>query len=152
MPTAVLMGVAELRMNEAGQMRALVVDDNAYARAFCSVALNQFGIEGIEEAPNGAEAILKLLDGQFDLVLMDWYMPDITGAGVLQVLRDARFGRGATTPVILMTAYPSSDNFERARLLAVDAILPKPFSRADLGRTLARILPQRATAGEIAYV
>lgn len=137
-------------MDDPGLIRALVVDDNAYARAFCLAALNQLGIEQAEEATDGAEAILRLIGGGFDLVLLDWYMPDITGAGVLQVLRDPRFGPAVTTRVILMTAYPSSDNLNRARLLSVDAILPKPFSRVDLARTLERIM--FGTGPEIVYV
>lgn len=138
-------------MDDPGLMKALVVDDNAYARAFCIAALTQLGIGQAEEAANGAEAILRLISGQFDLVLMDWYMPDITGAGIMQVLRDVRFGPAMATPVILMTAYPTSDNLKRAQLLAVDAVLPKPFSRMDLAQTLDRILPQRAPSN-VAYV
>jgi two-component system chemotaxis response regulator CheY len=134
-----------------GQLRALVVDDNAHARAICLMSLGRLGIAQVEEAANGAEAILKLMQVPFSLVLMDWYMPDISGAGVLQVLRDPRFGAAATTPVILMTAYPSEDNLARARALGVTHILPKPFSTAHLGAALERVLvPHRQ--GEAVFV
>ena len=76
-----------------GRLRALVVDDNTYARAICTVGLNKLGIADVEEAENGAEAILKLMGAPFHLMLMDWYMPDVNGAGVMQVLRDARLVR-----------------------------------------------------------
>lgn len=124
-----------------GRLRALVVDDNTYARAICTVGLNKLGIADVEEAENGAEAILKLMGAPFHLMLMDWYMPDINGAGVMQVLRDARFGEPRTTPVILMTAYPSRENIARARELGVNEVLPKPFTTEQLGLAVQRVLP-----------
>lgn len=124
-----------------GRLRALVVDDNTYARAICTVGLNKLGIADVEEAENGAEAILKLMGAPFHFMLMDWYMPDINGAGVMQVLRDARFGAPQTTPVILMTAYPSRENIARGRELGVNEVLPKPFTTEQLGLAVQRVLP-----------
>jgi two-component system chemotaxis response regulator CheY len=132
--------------------KVLVVDDNAHARAICLASLMRLGIARVDEASTGAEAILKLLCTPYGVVLMDWYMPDITGAGVLQVLRDPRFGQPANTPVILMTAYPSQDNVARGQALGVSAVLAKPFTIAHLGAALGRIYPPHAEASEIAYV
>jgi len=124
-----------------GRLRALVIDDNTYARAICTVGLNKLGINEVEEAENGAEAILKLMSAPFHFVLMDWYMPDINGAGVMQVLRDSRFGAPVATPVILMTGYPSQDNIARARQLGVNDVLAKPFTTEQLGMAVRRVLP-----------
>jgi two-component system chemotaxis response regulator CheY len=125
--------VEEDGMIVPGRLRALVVDDNTYARAICIAGLKKLGIAQTSEAANGAEAILQLMSEPFSFVLMDWYMPDINGAGVMEVLRDDRFGAGANTPVIMMTAYPSRDNVARARTLGVTEILSKPFSTEQLG-------------------
>ncbi|MBJ3784794.1 response regulator [Devosia sediminis] len=124
----------------AERLRALVIDDNAHARAICLMHLRKLGIGEAEEAATGAEAILRLMSAPFGLVILDWYMPDISGAGVMQVLRDRRFGPASATPVILMTAYPSVENCDRARELGVSAVLPKPFTSADLGVALGRVL------------
>lgn len=124
-----------------GQLRALVVDDNTYARAICAMGLKKLGVGVVEEADGGAEAILALINAPFHFVLMDWYMPDINGAGIMQVLRDKRFGAPSATPVILMTAYPSQDNLTRARQLGVNEILPKPFTTDQLGMAMRRVLP-----------
>ncbi|ODT72061.1 MAG: hypothetical protein ABS75_06235 [Pelagibacterium sp. SCN 63-23] len=123
-----------------GRLRALVVDDNTYARAICAASLGKLGVGEVVEASNGAEAILALMSESFSLVLMDWYMPDINGAGIMQVLRDPRFGPSSSVPVILMTAYPSRDNLERARKLGVSEILAKPFTTDQLGTAMGRIL------------
>jgi two-component system chemotaxis response regulator CheY len=92
------------------------------------------------EADGGAEAILHLLGEPFDLMLMDWYMPDVSGAGLMTVLRDARFGPARDLPVILMTAYASHDNVQRARQLGVNEVLVKPFTTDQLGVAMGRVL------------
>lgn len=135
-----------------GQLRALVVDDNTYARAICTMGLTKLGIGHVEEAEGGAEAILKLMSAPFNLVLMDWYMPDINGAGVMQVLRDKRFGAPADTPVILMTAYPSQDNLARAKALGVNEILSKPFTTDQLGLVVGRVLAPKAQIDDAVFL
>lgn len=129
-----------------GRLRALVVDDNAYARAISAMSLRKLGVGEVVEADGGAEAILALLSAPFDLMLMDWYMPDVSGAGLMTVLRDARFGAPQATPVILMTAYASRENIARARELGVNEVLVKPFTTDQLGTALGRVLGQAQLA------
>lgn len=129
-----------------GRLRALVADDNAYARAISSASLAKLGIGDVVEADGGASAILQLMSQPFDLMLMDWYMPDVSGAGVMTVLRDPRFGAASQTPVILMTAYASRDNVARARQLGVNEVLVKPFTTDQLGTALGRVLGEAARA------
>ena len=129
-----------------GRLRALVVDDNAYARAISATGLKKLGVGEVVEADGGAAAILHLMSEPFDLMLMDWYMPDVSGAGVMTVLRDARFGVASRLPVILMTAYASRDNVNRARQLGVNEVLVKPFSTDQLGTALGRVLGEATRA------
>ena len=129
-----------------GRLRALVVDDNAYARAISAMSLKKLGVGEVIEADGGAEAILALLSAPFDFVLMDWYMPEVSGAGLMTVLRDVRFGAAQATPVILMTAYASRENIARARELGVNEVLVKPFTTEQLGTALGRILGQAQLA------
>lgn len=127
-----------------GRLRALVTDDNAYARAISAAGLKKLGVGEVVEADGGAAAILALMSEPFDLVLMDWYMPDVSGAGVMTMLRDPRFGAASQTPVILMTAYASRENIVRARQLGVNEVLVKPFSTDQLGTALGRVLGDAA--------
>jgi Response regulators consisting of a CheY-like receiver domain and a winged-helix DNA-binding domain len=128
-----------------GRLRALVADDNAYARAICANSLRKLGVGQVVEAAGGGAAILSLMSEPFDLLLMDWYMPDVSGAGVLQVLRDPRFGAPAATPVIVMTAYATRENLARARELGANEILAKPFTTDQLGTAMGRVLAPKAT-------
>ncbi|KRA41991.1 response regulator [Devosia sp. Root635] len=137
-----------------GRLRALVTDDNAYARAISAAGLKKLGVGAVVEADGGAAAILALMSEPFDLVLMDWYMPDVSGAGVMTMLRDPRFGAAAQTPVILMTAYASRENIARARQLGVNEVLVKPFSTEQLGTALGRVLGggSRAASGDSVFL
>ena len=123
------------------RLRALIVDDNAYARSQAAATLRQLGITTIAEADSGAEAIALLASERFDLMLLDWYMPEISGAGLMQVVRDPRFGRAVNLPVVLVTAYPTRDNIARARELGVNEVLTKPFTANHLLAALGKVLP-----------
>jgi two-component system, chemotaxis family, chemotaxis protein CheY len=137
-----------------GRLRALVVDDNTYARAICGAGLKKLGVNDIVEADSGAEAILALMTAPFDFMLMDWYMPEVSGAGLMRVLRDIRFGGPRNTPVILMTGYASQENIATARGLGVNEVLLKPFTTAQLGTAVGHVLGQAQRAGgdDITYL
>jgi two-component system chemotaxis response regulator CheY len=138
-------------MEFPGRLRALVVDDNVHARAIGMLSLRKLGIGLVDEAGDGAEAILKLMSASYSLVLMDWYMPEVTGAGLLRVLRDQRFGPASQTPVIVMTGYPTQASMAQARALGITEILPKPFSIEHLSAALGRVLAPLAE-DSVAYV
>jgi two-component system chemotaxis response regulator CheY len=123
------------------QVSALIVDDNAYARGATAATLRKLGLSQIREADSGAEAIVQLLGARFDVMLMDWYMPEISGAGLMHVIRDKRFGPSGELPVILITAYASRDNIARARALGVNEVLTKPFTADHVMLALGRVLP-----------
>jgi len=123
------------------KLSALVVDDNAYARAAATATLRKLGLTNIVEADGGAPAVGSLLASRFDIVLLDWYMPEMSGAALLQVMRDPRFGANGTVPVIMMTAYPNRETITRGRQLGCSEVLTKPFTAAQVSSVLGRLLP-----------
>jgi len=124
-----------------GQLNALVVDDNAYARGAAAATLRQLGLTRIVEAASGAAAIGNLLAERFDLMFLDWYMPEMSGAAFLEVVRDPRFGPHGKLPIILMTAYPSRENVVKARALGVNEVMVKPLTADHVSIALRRLLP-----------
>ncbi len=81
--------------------RALVVDDSISSRHILRATLTQLGLK-VEEAGGGAEALRRLVAAEpFDLVLLDWRLPDLDGLQVLDCLRQAAI----PTPVVMLTAY-----------------------------------------------
>ncbi len=115
--------------------KALIVDDEAPARAELRFLLEQDGqVQVVGEATNGEEALLLLGSLDYDLVLLDVRMPGGSGLDVAAALRD----RARPPQVIFTTAYPDHavDAFD---LAAADYLL-KPFDAERLRRALARAL------------
>jgi two-component system chemotaxis response regulator CheY len=59
--------------------RILTVDDMATMRKIIKSLLNQLGYTNVDEAENGKEALVKLKQNKYDLVLLDWNMPEMDG-------------------------------------------------------------------------
>jgi len=126
-------------MTNLNRLRLLVVDDNPHARTLALNIAKSAGIGETREAASGADAVTLLAQERFDAVLTDWYMPDISGAGVVKVLRDERFAMNKGVPVIVMTAYASSESLNQARALGVDDVLIKPLDAETLKTVFLRI-------------
>ena len=122
------------------RVRALIVDDNAYARAATAATLRKLGISQITEVETAQEAVLQLIAAPFDVLFMDWYIPDMNGAALLQILRDPRFGPNGALPIVMMTAYPSREVLTRARELGISDALAKPFTATQVASALHRVL------------
>ncbi|WP_275002653.1 LytR/AlgR family response regulator transcription factor [Promicromonospora iranensis] len=115
--------------------RALIVDDEAPARAELRYLLEELGqVQVVGEAANGEEALLLLRSLPYDLVLLDIRMPGGSGLEVAGALRDLPH----PPQVIFTTAYP--DHAVEAFDLAAADYLVKPFDAARLSRAVERAL------------
>lgn len=129
------------------ELSVLIVDDNQYACALASAQLKSLGITQTKHVASGAEALLCLQTERHDILLMDWYMPDVSGAGILSVIRDERFSGNSNMPVVVMTAYASSENIQRALSLGANEVVIKPVDPKSLGKAIAKALA--ATRGNV---
>jgi signal transduction histidine kinase/CheY-like chemotaxis protein len=132
-PLAVPPAVPALPQPRAAAMRVLVVDDQADARQSLTDMLRalQVGSQGgrIETADNGADALARLAHGQasgqpYDLLLVDWVMPGIDGAGVLRALAEQPAVQRPL--VVVVSAYDSEAMHLSATQLGAVHLLPKP--------------------------
>lgn len=131
----------------AEKLKALIVDDNAYARSAAAATLRKLGIGTIDDVGSAPLAIDAILGTRYDVVLMDWYMPEMNGAAMLQIMRGRHFGGHGLVPVVMMTAYPTRETFARARELGAVDILTKPFTANHLAGILGRLLPSGWSVG-----
>ena len=127
-------------MSRALDLSVLIVDDNQYACALAAAQLKSLGVANIKQVASGAEALLSLQSETHDVLLMDWYMPDVSGAGILSVVRDNRFIGDNNIPVVVMTAYASAENIERALALGANEIVVKPVEAEALGKAMLKAL------------
>jgi len=108
--------------------RILVVDDYSPTRDLIRDALSQSGHYEISEAENGIEALDRIRESPFDLVISDVMMPVMGGMELLNRLRSIN----PDTAVIMMTAQPALDLTVSAMKKGAVDFLKKPFNIDDL--------------------
>ncbi|KAI3901348.1 hypothetical protein MKW92_024663 [Papaver armeniacum] len=107
---------------------ALVVDDSQLLRKIHCRLLQSFGMQ-TREADNGLEAVKLLKSGEiFDVILMDYGMPDMTGAEATQTIR----GMGVTSLVLGVSAESDGAIREEFMKSGLDHLFNKPLTRDDL--------------------
>ena len=111
----------------------LVVEDDADVRRVIVECLGLIGYS-VTEAPNGAEGLAAIASSKPDLLVVDYAMPDMTGAEVISKARELV----GDLPVILATGYADMAAVER--LAGKPAILRKPFDINALGAAVASAL------------
>jgi CheY-like chemotaxis protein len=115
-------------MNAAKNIRVLVVDDNPLVRTLVVEGLA--GLAEILSAPDGADALLKVIDDPPDLVITDYRMPGLDGRQLFEKLR----GREQTRHIPFIFLASRGDIEEKLRPLVegVEDFIPKPFFIKDL--------------------
>ncbi|MCX5753226.1 MAG: response regulator, partial [Candidatus Krumholzibacteria bacterium] len=100
----------------------LIVDDEHNIRLTLSRALEALKVD-IDTASNGEEALAKLKEKEFTLILLDLRMPGMTGMEILRKLRETR----PDIRVIIMTAYGTIESAVEAMKLGAVDFIQKPF-------------------------
>ncbi len=131
----------EVQSLAAAKARILLVDDDEINRQVGHSQLRFLGCEPVILA-SGREALDRLAEERFDVVLMDCQMPGLDGYRTTRLLRrrEAEGGFGARTPVIAVTAHAVSGERERCLAAGMDDYLAKPFRLGELGAALGRWL------------
>ncbi len=109
-------------------MKVLVVDDSQAMRNIIKSGLKKMGVfDEIVEAENGRVALDKLKDrGAFDLVLLDWYMPEMEGYDCLLKIREN--ANWDDVKVMMVTTENQQENIIRAVMAGANEYLMKPFT------------------------
>ncbi|MFH1746429.1 MAG: response regulator [Planctomycetota bacterium] len=119
-------------------MKALVVDDSMTIRRIVIKALSIVGIIDATEAADGLEALKAIKqDNSFDLILLDWNMPNMSGIETLRALRQA----GKNIPVIMVTTEAEKSRVIEAIKTGANDYLIKPFSPDQLAAKVKNVLP-----------
>jgi DNA-binding response OmpR family regulator len=123
--------------------KILVVDDDRSIRSLIAATLELEGYE-VRMAEDGFSALRAVEAFQPDVVVLDVMMPGLDGHQVLQRLRSS--DRGATLPVVMLTAYADDSTAWQAWTEGVDYFLAKPFEAEDLLRYLEYLFRPAAGA------
>ena len=129
--------------------RVVVVDDDyMVARVHSAFVERVPGCTVVGSAADGAGALRVVRELLPDVVLLDVYMPDMTGLEVLRELR-ASAGPEADVDVLMVTAADDAESVRRALRGGVGGYLIKPFHAEDLRRRLEHLVAARRRLAEL---
>ena len=117
-------------------MRALVVDDSAIMRKVLIGALGRANITEVEQAADGKEAVEQAAAGGFDLILMDWNMPNMLGIDAVRAIRES----GDKTPIIMVTTEAEKSRVVEALKAGANNYMIKPFDPAGIVKKINETL------------
>lgn len=107
--------------------KVLVVDDEDILRMLLTDTLEYEGFI-VEEAEDGQEALEKIQSSQYDVIILDYMMPRMTGLELLEHLQPLELA----IPVIMLTAKAQKTDEELALAKGASYFMPKPFSPNEL--------------------
>ncbi len=120
--------------------RILIVEDNETMRTGIALVVERMGHEPVPVA-SGAEGLVRMREGAFDLVITDYRMAEMDGLVVLDAVKQDH----PDTDVILITAYGTVEIAVAAMKNGAVDFVSKPFSPDELRLKLAKVLEFRET-------
>src|SRR5580704_1131881 len=137
MPEATMSRTATGRDDTSSLGSVLIIDDEAAIRESLQTLLELEGYE-VETANDGDEGLARLADRPYDLVLLDFAMPERNGIEILQDIRE----RDSELAVIMITAYGTVENAVNAMQSGATNFIQKPWDNekllADVGAAVGR--------------
>ena len=112
-------------------MRVLVAEDNASLRSVLERGLREGGYV-VDAVSDGDQAVHHLREYEYEVVILDWRMPKMTGIDVVRYMRR----QGDRTPILMLTARDGTEDRVTGLNAGADDHLGKPFRFAEL---LARL-------------
>ena len=122
-------------------MKVLVLEANAKVARFLSRVFSEEGYV-VDTCARGEDAVARASSSIYDLIILEWAVPDVDGVSVCRALRRLR----VTTPVLMLTSRVATTERVMALDAGVDDYMTKPFEVDEL-LARARALVRRATEG-----
>ncbi len=126
------------------QLKVLVVDDAAFIREMVRKTLHaKFPNMQVEDAVNGRKAQQQLEGKDYDLILCDWEMPEMSGIELLNWVRQEKRSR---VPFVMVTSRGDKANVIEAIHAGVSDYIGKPFTSEALQAKVIKVLGKRQAA------
>ena len=123
------------------ELKVLIVDDFASMRDLIRKSLMRLGFSKISMATGAVDAVRQIeAGGEFDLIISDWNMPNMTGLELLNYVRTEK--QLKNIPFLMITAEAQRDNIIEAAKAGVSQYIVKPFTEEALQEKIESILPK----------
>ncbi len=126
-----------LPTSHRSEMTILVVEDNFVNRKVCQKILERHGCD-VHFAENGLEALERVEEREFHLILMDLQMPVMDGFETTLAIRARDKRLGQHTPIVALTAHAMRGDREKCLAIGMDEYLTKPVKPQDIDQVVAR--------------
>ena len=119
-------------------MKLLLVDDSNTMRRIQKNTLQNLGFNEVDEAEDGEEALKKVAANEYDLVLMDWNMPNLSGLDALKKMKaDDQL---KNIPVMMVTSESEKSRIVEAIQAGAANYVVKPFKPNILEEKIKAVL------------
>jgi len=135
--------VASADMHPLQQLHVLLAEDSLFNQKLAVALLEKHG-HAVVVAENGIQALRRLEEDRFDLVLMDVQMPEMDGLEATAEIRRREAGTDQHTPIIAMTAHALKGDRERCLEAGMDGYVSKPIYFQELVTVMQSVLPNAA--------
>jgi CheY-like chemotaxis protein len=132
----------EISRIEKERFEILVVDDDSFTRELLTAVLKEY--YNITTASNGKEALSLLSSHDFDLILLDWMMPDLDGISILKAIRKEPVT--SAVPVIFISGRIDNDSISRGLIEGANEFISKPFRKSELMEKVKACINSRISA------
>lgn len=123
----------------------LLAEDNPINQEIAVEMLTSLGCR-VQVVSNGCEALEAVEHATYDVILMDYQMPDMDGFKATRAIRERERAMGqAPLPIIAMTAHTMRDDRAHCLTAGMSDYLSKPFTQEQLHAVLRRWLPRQAS-------
>ena len=127
-------------------MRFLVIDDSLQMRRIITNVLSRLGYTDVVQVANGREALKRLETEVFDVIITDWYMPEMSGPEFLRALRGKKDTKDVR--IIVVSGNGSKDDVGRAIELGASAYVLKPFTAETFRERIAPVCAAVAASAD----
>lgn len=127
-----------MRKTGKEEIAILVVDDHGATRTLISILLQRLGYDNIAVARDGMEALEKLRERRYDLILSDWDMPEIDGLSLWHKIKEDETLKDI--PLIMVTAVNEVEKVRQAISEGVADYMVKPITLQALTAKIEKAL------------
>lgn len=121
-------------MNVPDKKKILLADDDDSMRRLLEVILQKAGYD-VKTAEDGLEAVKIALEDEFDAVVADAVMPNLTGYDLCRILRDKK-----DVPIVILSGLEQKDSAGAEDCLADDFLTKSPRIKEDLLAALEKLI------------
>lgn len=138
--------VNAIRLARTTPLHVLVVDDDMINRKVAATILNRMGCTTMA-AESGREALELFARHDYDIILMDCFMPELDGYQTTAEIRRLEEGRDKHTIIIALTANALPEDRTKCLSAGMDEYLAKPIQYNDLQQLLYRLISDKGKSG-----